>query len=118
MDLQEFLDKAYAGWAKTTGAEDRFWGVEDAGATAPEADRFLLYAMGQDETKVFIGSFRSEVDADFAATLHGALPDLVRRTSEAVDEAERLSLDRDQQEGRIADLELEILGLKQALDAR
>ncbi|WP_066904055.1 hypothetical protein [Mycolicibacterium houstonense] len=114
MDTEKFLDELYQGFAKTTGAEDRFWVVEPD----EETTGVKVYAMGQDGTKKFVGFFLTELDGDFAASLHGAVPDLVRVTRTALDDAERLSLDRDQQEGRIADLELEILGLKNALGER
>ncbi|WP_074297099.1 hypothetical protein [Mycobacteroides abscessus] len=44
-------------------------------------------------------------DVDFITAIHGALPDLVRRTHEALDEADRLDEQRDEQEVRIARLE-------------
>lgn len=117
MDVEDFLDRLYQGFSKTTGAENRFWIVEAEPDVTGEVPGFAVYAMDQEENKSWVGWFLSEQDADFVATLHGAIPDLVRVTRTALDDAERLSLDRDQQEGRIADLELEILGLKQALTA-
>lgn len=118
MDVETFLDELYQGFTKTTGAENRFWIVESELDVAGEVPGFAVYAVDQEEHKSWVGWFLSEQDADFVATLHGAIPDLVRVTRTAIDDGERASLDRDQQEGRIADLELEILGLKQALDAR
>lgn len=113
MDLQDFLDKLYQGWSQTTGAENRFWIVEPV-----EGAGFSIHAVDEHDVREIVATNMTEADADFVAGIHGALADLVRRTSEAVDDAERASLDRDQQEGRIADLELEILGLKQGLESR
>lgn len=120
MDVEDFLDRLYQVWSQTTGAENRVWLVEeDVDYLLGGPGTWNLWTMDQAEKReVIAGWFNNEADADFIATVHGAVADLVRVTRAALDDAERASLDRDQQEGRIADLELEILGLKQALDAR
>ncbi|QDM57777.1 hypothetical protein SEA_CARLYLE_43 [Mycobacterium phage Carlyle] len=112
MEFQEFCDRIYQVFSQTTGAEDRFWVVEkddDFGV-------FEVFAVGQDESKTHIGAFANEADADFLASIHGALADMVRRSMEAIDDAARLELERDNLMGRVFDLELEIQGLKSELD--
>ncbi|AFL48060.1 hypothetical protein CL91_gp45 [Mycobacterium phage Aeneas] len=113
MEFQEFCDRIYQVFSQTTGAEDRFWVVEE------DLDEYLQYqvlAVGQDESRKWLGSFANEADADFVASIHGALADMVRRSMEAIDDAARLELERDNLMGRVFDLELEIQGLKSELD--
>ncbi|AXQ51957.1 hypothetical protein SEA_CRISPICOUS1_42 [Mycobacterium phage Crispicous1] len=113
VEFQDFLDKIYQVFSQTTGAEDCFWVVErDSGW----AGICRVYAVGQDESRRLIGSFVNEQDADFVASLHGCVADLVRRSMEAIDDAARLELERDNLMGRVFDLELEIQGLKSELD--
>ncbi|AHK12098.1 hypothetical protein SEA_STLSCUM_44 [Mycobacterium phage STLscum] len=114
MEFQDFLDKLYQVFSQTTGAEDRFWTVTKI--VHGDDELFEVYAVGEDEDDPwFIGTFNSEVDADFTASIHGAIADLVRRSMEAVDDAARLELERDNLMGRVFDLELEIQGLKSEL---
>ena len=109
MEDRDFFDYLYQLWAKTTGAEDRYWmPVEDLNEHIP----WQVFATGQDGAQKWIGSFHKDEDADFITAVHGCLPDLVRRLHMAVDEADRLDFDRDSQECRIAELEAEILELK------
>ncbi|AWN02377.1 hypothetical protein SEA_CONCEPTII_45 [Mycobacterium phage ConceptII] len=111
MEFQEFCDRIYQVFSQTTGAEDRFWVVERDNTGVSE-----VFAVGQDESRWLIGGFLHEQDADFIASIHGALADMVRRSMEAVDDAARLELERDNLMGRVFDLELEIQGLKSELD--
>ncbi|AXH67969.1 hypothetical protein SEA_SIBS6_44 [Mycobacterium phage Sibs6] len=111
MEFQEFCDRIYQVFSQTTGAEDRFWVVEK-GAHGVVFD---IFAVGQDESRKYVGNFPNEADADFIASIHGALADMVRRSMEAVDDAARLELERDNLMGRVFDLELEIQGLKSEL---
>ncbi|AXC33688.1 hypothetical protein SEA_MRYOLO_41 [Mycobacterium phage Mryolo] len=112
VEFQDFLDKLYQVFSQTTGAEDCFWVVEkDGGHTT-----YDVWAVSQDESRLWIGSFHSEDDADFIASIHGAIADMVRRSMEAIDDAARLELERDNLMGRVFDLELEIQGLKSELD--
>ncbi|WP_255790033.1 hypothetical protein [Mycobacteroides abscessus] len=106
MDIREFLDELYSLWAKTTGAEDRYWMPErnEDGYTNVNYV-FDICAIDEEQKKRFVGGFQNEVDVDFITAIHGALPDLVRRTHEALDEADRLDEQRDEQEIRIAGLE-------------
>ncbi|SKM99004.1 Uncharacterised protein [Mycobacteroides abscessus subsp. massiliense] len=106
MDIREFLDELYSLWAKTTGAEDRYWMPErnEDGYTNVNYV-FDICAIDEEQKKRFVGGFQKEVDVDFITAIHGALPDLVRRAHEALDEADRLDERRDEQEIRIAGLE-------------
>lgn len=116
MDDEDFFDLIYQQWSKTTGASDTYWMPEDdTEHYAAGPGTWNVWSVNDKQEKAFVANFEHEVDADFITAIHGCLGDLVRRLRMAVDAAERSELDRDQQEGRIADLELEILGLKQEL---
>lgn len=104
MDFREFLDEIYATWAKTTGAEKSYWQPEKL-CIGSNDEFWEVYATYEDGEKDFIATCNGEEDSDFITAIHGALPDLVRRTHEALDEADRLDLQRDEQEIRIAGLE-------------
>lgn len=99
MDFREFLDEIYAAWAKTTGAENQYWMPEDN-----EIHGLDIWAVNEEQVKSPVASFVSDADSSFITAIHGALPDLVRRTHEALDEADRLDLQRDEQENRIAEV--------------
>ena len=103
MDIREFLDEIYQMFCRTTGDEHMFWIIEHVEGSMT----WNLYAANAEQEQILLATFYHEVDADFTAGLHGALPDLVRRTHEALDEADRLDLQRDEQEIRIAGLESE-----------
>lgn len=100
MDIREFLDELYQLWAKTTGAENQYWMPEDSDIHGQD-----IWAVNEEQAKSPVASFMSDADASFVTAIHGALPDLVRRTHEALDEADRLDEQRDEQEIRIAGLE-------------
>lgn len=100
MDIREFLDELYQLWAKTTGAENQYWMPEDS-----DIHGQIIWAVNEEQAKSPVASFMSDADASFVTAIHGALPDLVRRTHEALDEADRLDEQRDEQEIRIAGLE-------------
>lgn len=100
MDIRDFLDELYSLWAKTTGAENQYWMPEDSDIHGQD-----IWAVNEEQAKSPVASFMSDADASFVTAIHGALPDLVRRTHEALDEADRLDEQRDEQEVRIAGLE-------------
>lgn len=110
MDDREFLDLLYQMWARTTGAKDRYWDYEDTGEAG-----FDLHSVSQDE-RDFVGYTDKEADADFITALHGALPDLIRVVTNALDEADRLAFEHDARECRIAELEIEVAELKADLE--
>ncbi|WKW87257.1 hypothetical protein SEA_CHARGERPOWER_42 [Mycobacterium phage Chargerpower] len=112
-DDAEFFDTLYQQWSQTTWAKDSYWmPVEDL-------DEHLQYRVEaynpNTEKKTVIGQFHNEVDAEFVAGLHGALPDLIRHLGEATDRAERLDEARDRAEGLAADALLENQGLREQI---
>ncbi|SIE27870.1 hypothetical protein [Mycobacteroides abscessus] len=104
MDIREFLDEFYQMFCRTTGDEHTFWAVDKVEAEDGSVT-WNLYAANAEQEQTLLATFYYEVDVDFTASIHGALPDLVRRTHEALDEADRLDEQRDEQEIRIAGLE-------------
>lgn len=91
MDDRDFFDTLYQGWSKTTGAAECFW--------MPEEDRegaLNVYAVDKDQNKFIVATDLDEPDAAFITALHGCFADLVRRLHAALDEADRLDLERDQ----------------------
>ena len=108
----EFFDELYQLWSKTTGAGDRFWMPEHIG---DPTHRHNVYAVAEDGSKTLVARDMPEVDAEFVAGLHGALPDLIRRLHDAVSEADQFDHDRDSRECRIAELELELMEMKQII---
>lgn len=104
MEDGEFFDLLYSQWAKTTGAEDKYWMSE---ADDEEPDFFNVYAVDHEQNKTPVAVGMSEADADFVSGVHGCLADLIRRLHTAIDEADRLDYRVDEQEGRIAELEMD-----------
>lgn len=120
MEDRDFFDLLYQQFTKTTMAETTFWSSEQA---TDEADNLLPWwnVWAVERTKDgfhrhAVATDLCEADADFITALHGALPDLVRRLHEAVDKAENLEVERDEQEATIAGLSLEIIELEKRLD--
>ena len=118
MDERDFFDTLYQQWTKTTGAEDMFWMSEQY---QDGTGRWKVYAVkvgadGNQTRKLIASELRNEADADFIAATHGCIPDLVRRTHAALDEADEKDYDRDSRECRIAELELENQELRKELD--
>ena len=109
----EFFDELYQLWSGTTGAADRWWMPEEFD---DRSGRFKLYAIADellDLPRKLVATGLNERDAEFVAGLHGAVPDLIRALHEATAEAERADYDRDSRECRIAELELELIEMKQ-----
>ncbi|UJQ86274.1 hypothetical protein SEA_BONAMASSA_35 [Mycobacterium phage Bonamassa] len=104
MENDEFFDFIYQEWAKTTGAQDRFYVVVDQGETTPKAERFLVKASAEDGSDVFVASFEEEADADWFASVHGCFADLIRTLKDQADEIERLDERVDDQEHDIFNL--------------
>jgi hypothetical protein len=97
MEDREFLDNLYGLWAKTTGSADRYWMPEqdDSCSEPPYEPKWDLYAVNEQQERTWLGWLPSEIDADFVAGVHGALPDLIRRLHIAIDEADRLDEEKD-----------------------
>lgn len=106
MDIREFIDELYQLWAKTTGAENQYWMPANNG-DPDDTDYWFIKSVGEEgeENAYVVADILNNRDVDFITAIHGALPDLVRRTHEALDEADRLDEQRDEQEIRIAGLE-------------
>jgi hypothetical protein len=113
MDDQEFFDALHQLWSKTTGAGNLHW----TEVPMEDKDAFGVVASGgvlAEFKPVLEGA--TEEDARFTAFVHGALPEIVRRIQDAIDESDRLDVEKDDLIGRIADLEMEADGLRQHID--
>ena len=110
METQEFLDKLYQMWVNTTYAASRFWDYQED----VKQGLYTIGAVGEDAERIDVAWGLFEPDADWITALHGAFPDLYRIVNEALDEADRLDLERDSRECRIAELETELKELKDA----
>lgn len=106
---REFFDELYQQYGKTTGAGTHFWMPEEF---SDRSGRHRIYAVEVDEktgeqTRKLIASDMRDADADFIAGVHGCVGDLIRRLHIAVDEADRKDYEKDELEGRVAELERE-----------
>ncbi|AGS82722.1 hypothetical protein ANNAL29_41 [Mycobacterium phage AnnaL29] len=111
----DFFDVLYQQWTRTTGAKDLFWVVEkvEFDADADYATTWDVVATNHDGTaRKHIASFEREEDADFTAGINGAIPDLIRRLHEAIDEAVRKDEANDIAQGQLADALLENIGIR------
>ena len=107
---KKFFDLLSELWANTTGAENTYWDYEDTGETGFDVHSVDEYGKG-----TFVGYFNDEADADFVTAIHGCLPDLIRRLYQAIDEAERLDIEMDVCQNRLAAAELRVMELEQDL---
>jgi hypothetical protein len=110
LDDDEFFSLLYQQFTQTTGAEDRFWMPEE---NPDRSGRWNIYAVSVDpetgeQDRKLVASSCSDVDADFISGVHGCISDLIRRLHIAIDEADRLDTERDVQEKRIFDLEVQV----------
>lgn len=113
IDDKDFFDTLYTQFTKTTDAADRYWMPEEV-----EGHGYTIWAVGEGGSRTEIGAFLFEADADFVTAIHGCTPDLVRRLHAALDEADRLDVDRDEREQEIGRLSLENMELKQEIADR
>ena len=90
MDDLEFFDLLYQQWSKTTGAENTYWMPEPY-----EEGGFNIYSVDQEHNKLLIAVGLPEADADWITAVHGCFADLTRRLQRAVDESERLEIEKD-----------------------
>ncbi|QDK03475.1 hypothetical protein SEA_PAINTERBOY_41 [Mycobacterium phage PainterBoy] len=114
----EFFDILYQQWSKTSWAEEGFWVVEEYQPGGPGNGFPLLWALKavKGDKSYTLTTFEREEDADFTAGLHGAVPDLIRRLHEAIDEATSKDEARDQAEANLAEAYLENQGLRQRIE--
>lgn len=115
MDDRDFFDLLFQQFAKTTQAETAFWMPERNDDADEKNYLWDIFAVGQDEKKRFVGGFQTEVDADFITAVHGCFPDLVRRLHAALDEADRLDVERDEAEQKSFSLAMEVEELRNSL---
>lgn len=111
MDDREFFDKLYQIWARTTHAQSRYWDYQLDGNVGLQ----VIRSVGEAGDAIEVAWDVFEVDAEFITAIHGCLPDLVRRLHSALDEADAAIFERDSQECRIAELELELAELRKQL---
>lgn len=111
MDDKEFFDRLYQMWAKTSWAKDRYWDYEHDPLTG-----YCVGAVSEDGYRAHVAAFQREEDADWVTALHGCFPDLFRFIIDALDEAERADFDKDSRECRIAELEVQVEELRDAVD--
>ncbi|ABE67361.1 hypothetical protein PBI_CHE12_42 [Mycobacterium phage Che12] len=113
----EFFDILYQQWAKSTKAERSYW-MPVRGTDTDQG--FTVVAVTKDENGEEIqhhvaSQIFSEADADFICGLHGAIPDLIRRLHEAIDEATSKDEARDRAEANLAEAYLENQGLQERI---
>ncbi|QDF15823.1 hypothetical protein SEA_KIPPER29_41 [Mycobacterium phage Kipper29] len=117
----DFFDILYQQWAKSTMAEFGYWMPEEARVPSIfETDNghwdFNVYAVNQEtNAKELVATGLSEDDADFICGLHGALPDLIRRLHEAIDDATRKDEANDIAQGQLAEALLENHALRERI---
>lgn len=107
----EFFDTLYAGWAKTTGAEDTYWQPEEC-----EDGSLSIHAVDQQDVRSIIATNVSEDDAAWITALHGCFADLTRRLHQAIDEAERFEIEKDQVISEMLEVALENNNLQEQLE--
>ena len=105
-DDLDFVDILYQQWSATTGVKGNQYWMPEEDESFPGSFT-ILATQGGEGRNTPIAAFLEEADADFITGLHGALPDLVRRLHELIDENERLDEARDAAERSYADALLE-----------
>jgi len=110
----EFFDTLYQGWSKTYGAETMFWMPEKVEIGNDEM--WEIYAVDEQQEKHFIGTLQGEDDAAWITALHGCFADLTRRLHQALDEAERFEIEKDQVISEMLEVALENNELREQLE--
>ncbi|AOQ28156.1 hypothetical protein SEA_DUDELITTLE_38 [Mycobacterium phage DudeLittle] len=106
----QFFDILYQQWSATTGAEHSYWMPEED-ESFPGSFNLIAVHQEKDERRP-LAAFMDQADAEFVAGLHGAVPDLIRRLHDAIDEATRKDEANDIAQGQLADALLENIGLR------
>ncbi|AKU42387.1 hypothetical protein AVT30_gp58 [Mycobacterium phage UnionJack] len=106
MENDEFFDYIYQQWSKTTGAENRFYTVEEVTFDSDNdyEKTWDVVAVSETGDKQLVANFHSEQDADWFASVHGCFADLIRTLKDQADEIERLDERVDDQEHDIFNL--------------
>lgn len=107
MDDREVFDKLLQACANTTRSQDTYLKVVES------VSGWDVVAVDSGQSETLVGSFVSEADADWHATITQVFPDVWRRLNAALDEADRADASRDERECRIAELESEVAVLNQ-----
>jgi len=97
MDDEAFFAALLEAFKATTHAENSYWEPIKIG------DSWNIYAVGADD-RTLIAVALEKPDADFICAVHATTPDLVRRLTIAVAEAEKADEARDEREQLIAEL--------------
>ncbi|GAB4588684.1 hypothetical protein [Nocardia sp. IFM 10818] len=120
MDAREFVDELYKVWAQTSEAEAGLWAYEPNNEIGGWEVRCVPAEGSARKTapdgKIPIADFVTEADARFIASIHAAIPDLVREIHETLDENERLDQERDQIASELFEAGLEIQRLRRDLE--
>lgn len=107
---RNFFDEVYQIWAKSTDSGDSYWMPEEGDGEGKGYS--TLWSVNHAGEKRMIGWGLKEADAEFIAGIHGAVPDLVRRLHEAIDEAVRKDEANDEAQNDLADALLENIELR------
>lgn len=110
MEDREFLDHIYQMWTKTTGASKCYW---DYRALADGVCH--IEAVEEDGWGHPVANHLEDADADWITAVHGCFPDLIRRITDALDEADRLDREMDAFQSRLAEAELRVMELEAEL---
>jgi len=105
MDDKEFFDKLFQLFTKTTDAETSYWMPE---AQPDGSGRYYLWAVDKEQNRKRVGEGLKESDADWITALHGCFPDMIRHLMAALDEADRLDLEKDSLVNELAEIALEL----------
>lgn len=118
MDDQSFFDTLYAGWSKTTGAENTYWMPVEILPKGHDDERefFDVVAVDEKDNRTLVASGLLEADAAWITALHGCFGDLTRRLHQAVDEAERFDTEKDRVISELALAEIENNDLREQLE--
>ena len=103
MDDRDFFDHLHQLFARTTGAEGRYW--------RPIEDEHRIVAVGEDDDD-WVAAGVSQADMEWITAVHGCFPDLVRRLHAALDEADRADQERDVMVHRVIVLEQQVARLR------
>lgn len=97
MDTPEFIDLMYQLWAKTTWANDGYWKYEP-----DELGGTTITVVNSENEEELVGEGFSNSDAEFVTAIHGCFRDLVWYIHDTESVAERLDVEADDREVRLA----------------
>lgn len=109
-DPRDLFDELYQIWTNTTGSEFSYWMPE---LYNDSTKRYKIYSVDQSGNKILVASELNEENAEFIASVHAVVAEMVRELHSALDEADRADYDKDERECRIAELEIELEEMKE-----